>query len=187
MSRNMHAANAAAVEADEVRLIGFFEGEFATGPVRLWTGYGDRVWDDKTWLGGGALLSVSAIEETNGITASGVSVSLSGIPLDMVALAINEARQGAAGRIWFGFCNEQWDLVAPPELLFAGLLDVPQISDDGDSATISISYESQLIDLQRPREWRYTHESQQILVPGDRGFEFVTSIQDINLKWARDR
>lgn len=127
MSRNMQAANAAAVEADEVRLIGFFEGEFATGPVRLWTGHGDRIWDGKTWSGGGDLLSVSAIEETNGITANGVTVSLSGISVDMITLAINEARQGAAGRIWVGFCDASWNLVATPELLFAGLLDVPQI------------------------------------------------------------
>lgn len=186
MSRNMQAANAAAVEADEVRLIGFFEGEFPSGAVRLWTGYGQRIWDGKTWHGGGDLLAVSEIEETNGVVASGVSVSLSGISPDNILLAINEARQGAAGRIWIGFCDADWELVGTPELLFAGLLDVPQISDSGDSAIITISYESQLIDLQRPREWRYTHESQQILVPGDRGFEFVTSIQDINLKWARD-
>lgn len=185
MSRNMQTANAAAVEDDEVRLIGFFEGEFATGPVRLWTGYGERSWDGKTWLGAGALLAVGAIEETNGVVANGLTVSLSGIPLDMIALAINEARQGAAGRIWVGFCDEQWALVGAPELLFAGLLDVPQIEESGDTATISISYESQLIDLQRPREWRYTHESQQQISPGDRGFEFVTSIQDIDLKWGR--
>ena len=185
MSRNLHPANAEAVKADEVRLIAFFEGEFTSGTVHLWSGIGDRMWRGEVWSGAGALMAFGEIEETNGIVASGVTVSLSGVPLEMVVTAITEARQGAPGRIWFGFCNKDWELVADPELVFAGLLDVPRITEDGETATISITYESQLIDLQRSREWRYAHESQQQIAPGDRGFEFVTSIQDIDIKWGR--
>ena len=37
---------------------------------------------------------------------------------------------------------------------------------------------SWLIDLTVARTWRYTHENQQVLYPGDLGFEYVTSIQD---------
>ncbi|MFC0280313.1 hypothetical protein ACFOHK_08170 [Falsigemmobacter intermedius] len=185
MSRDMQPANVEAIKRNEVHIIGFFEGEFASGRIRLWSGYGDYHWRGEAWTGAGHLIAISEIEETNGVVASGVTVSLSGISQDMIATAINEARQGMPGRIWIGFCSADWQLLADPELVFSGLLDVPQISEDGTTATVSISYESQLIDLQRPREWRYTHESQQQIHPGDRAFEFVTSIQEIDLKWGR--
>ncbi len=36
-----------------------------------------------------------------------------------------------------------------------------------------------------PRSWRYMHESQQALHRGDRGFEYVTAIQDKEVTWGR--
>ncbi len=39
---------------------------------------------------------------TSQIVAGGTSVSLSGIPPDLVQLAIAEARQGLPGRVWLG-------------------------------------------------------------------------------------
>lgn len=185
MSRDLAAANALAIAEDQVRLGAFFEGDFTGGTVRLWTGAEPISWGGHVWTGAGALLATSTVEETNDVVATGITVSLSGVPLDLISLAINSVRQGAPGRLWFGFFDPDWTLLADPELVFAGLLDVPTINEDGETATISISYESQLIDLQRPREWRYTHESQQQFFAGDRGFEYVTSIQDLDLKWGR--
>jgi hypothetical protein len=42
-----------------------------------------------------------------------------------------------------------------------------------------------MIDLQRPRERRYTHEDQQIDHPGDMGFEYVSQLQELNLAWGK--
>ncbi|OOY31581.1 hypothetical protein [Thioclava sp. F36-6] len=188
MSRDMQAANIAAIGDQMVRIVGFFEGEFAGGTVRLWTGdIGTNfIWDGKEWAGAGTLLGFSNIEETNDVVASGISVSLSGVPVDMVAIVIAEAEQNAPGTLWIGFMSEDWHLLADPELVFSGLLDVPTIEDGADTCTVTISYESQLIDLQREREWRYTNESQQVLYPGDKGFEYVTSIQNKTVNWGKD-
>ena len=185
MSRDMQAANLAAISQQDVRVIGFFEGEFASGTVRLWTGVGDFEWDGKTWAGAGTLLGFSSIEETNDIVASGISVSLSGVPVDLVSIAIRDAEQNAPGTIWIGFMSDDWQLLADPEIIFSGLLDVPTIEDSSDTCTVTVSYESQLIDLQRAREWRYTNESQQVLHPGDRGFEYVAGIQNKTVTWGR--
>jgi len=76
-------------------------------------------------------------------------------------------------------------LVADPAIAFAGRLDVPEIDDNGQTATITISYESRLVDLERPRERRYTHEDQQIDYSGDLGFEYVAAIQEWNGVWGR--
>lgn len=185
MSRDLTPGFAAALAARDLRPVIFFEGLFASGPVRLWSGLGEIGWAGQSWSGAGALLGLGAIEETSQIVAGGTTVALSGIPPHLVQLAIAEARQGLPGRVWLGLLTPEGEIVADPVLAFAGRLDVPEITDDAGRCTLTISYESRLIDLNTPREWRYTHESQQALHPGDRGFEFVTAIQDREITWGR--
>jgi hypothetical protein len=184
MSRDIHAATAAAMQAQDVRLAVFFEGQFASGFLRLWTGIGDISWNGHTWTGAGSLIGMSEISETEDVVASGVAVSLSGVPSDLVQIAIDEARQGMPGRVWLALFDANIDFIGEPVPAFAGRLDVPEITDDAETCTISISYESRLVDLNASREWRYTHESQQVLFPGDRGFDYVTKIQDKEVVWG---
>lgn len=185
MSRDMTTAFGAALAAQDLRPVIFFEGAFASGLVRIWSGLGTIDWDGKIWTGAGSLLGLGSIEEAEQVVASGTSISLSGVPLEMVALAIDEARQGLPGRVWLGLLTEERGLIADPVQAFTGRLDVPEITDDAQSCTVTISYESRLIDLNTARSWRYTHESQQALHPGDMGFAFVTSIQDREITWGR--
>lgn len=74
-------------------------------------------------------------------------------------------------------------VIADPFLAFEGRLDVPDIIDDGETCTVTVSYESRLIDLERPRERRITHEDQQIDYPGDRFREYVAGLQDQVIIW----
>jgi hypothetical protein len=184
-ARDLTPSVLAAIQATDVRPALFFEGEFESGTVRLWTGFGTVTWNGHEWQGAGTLGGISEIEETRGIVASGVTVFLSGVNPALVSVAIGEARQGLPGKIWIGFLTDAGEVIADPFAAFSGRLDVPEIADGEETATISISYESRLIDLNRPREWRYTEESQRVDHPEDRGFEFVTKIQDIEFVWNR--
>jgi hypothetical protein len=56
--------------------------------------------------------------------------------------------------------------------------------DGAERCEIQITYESRLIDLNRAREWRYTHESQQQISPGDLGFEYVAGLQEREIRWG---
>ena len=179
MSRTITPAFATALADQSLRPVIFFEGQFATGWVRLWSGLGEVSWNGQTWAGAGSL------DETGEVVAGGTAISLSGAPLDLVQMAIAEARQGLPGRIWLGLLAENGSIIADPVQAFSGRLDVPEIKDDAESCTITISYESRLIDLTVARTWRYTHESQQVLYPGDLGFEYVTAIQDREITWGR--
>lgn len=182
--RGMTPEMEAALIARDVRPALFFEGTFASGTIRLWTGIGDMVWNAQTWTGAGALIGFSGVEEGGDIVARGVTVSLSGVPTAMVSAAIADAQQGLPGRAWVALHAADGTIVADPLQIFTGRLDVPTITDGADTCTVTISYESRLIDLNRPRELRYTHEVQQQLYPGDMGFEYVTSIQDRELQWG---
>jgi len=185
MARGLTPAAAAELEKDLLRPILLFEGEFASGTVRLWTGFGQVSWNGQTWIGGGTLVGVGEINETEEVVAQGLTVSMSGIAQEMVQIAIEEARQNRPGRVWLGFLTEAGEVIADPHQVFAGRLDVPEIDDDGESATVSITYENRLIDLRRPRVRRYTHEDQRSQWPADRGFEFVAAIQDMEIAWGR--
>jgi hypothetical protein len=185
MTRDITAAFAEALADQHLRPVIFFEGEFATGWVRLWSGLGEISWNGESWSGAGALLGLGSIDESGEVVAGGTAVSLSGVPVDLVQMAIEEARQGLPGRIWLGLLAEDGSIIADPVQAFTGRLDVPEIKDDADTCTITISYESRLIDLTVARTWRYTHESQQALYPGDLGFEYVTAIQDREITWGR--
>ena len=185
MSRRATQAVLEALEAQSLRPAILFEGEFASGWVRVWTGDFDLTWEGQTWIGAGALIGLGTLEDTTDIVASGTVVSLSGVPLDLISLAIAEARQGKSGRIWLALLTPEREIIADPLQAFSGRLDVPEISEDGATCTITLSYESRLIDLGTPRNWRYTHENQQALYPGDMGFEHVTAIQDRDITWGR--
>jgi hypothetical protein len=184
MARDLTAGVITQLQAASVEVGILFEGEFASGWVRLWSGIGTLSWDSKTWTGTGNLLGISGIDETAEVRASGMTVSLSGVPSDLLSAALGDARSGRIGRVYLAFFSGG-SIVADPILQFEGRLDVPAIEDGPETATISISYESELIDLERARERRYTPEDQAIDFPGDLGFDYVASLQDAQITWGR--
>jgi hypothetical protein len=184
MARDLTASVITQLQAASVEVGILFEGEFASGWVRLWSGIGTLSWDSKTWTGTGNLLGISGIDETAEVRASGMTVSLSGVPSDLLSAALGDARSGRIGRVYLAFFSGG-SIVGDPILQFEGRLDVPAIEDGPETATISISYESELIDLERARERRYTPEDQAIDFPGDLGFDYVASLQDAQITWGR--
>ena len=184
MSRTITPAVLAELAAGVVRPAIFVESQFPSGYLRLWSGLGEITWGGRTWAGAGTLLNVGTIEETTDVVATGTTVTLSGIPTDLVSACISDARQGLPGQIYLGFLTAAGAVIADPVMAFAGRLDVPTIMDGAERCEIQITYESRLIDLNRAREWRYTHESQQQISPGDRGFEYVAGLQEREIRWG---
>lgn len=185
MSRNLGSSIVSEITSAQMSPFLLFEGEFASGTLRLWSGIGDLSWNSYTWTGVGSLASISSVTETADTSAQGITVSLSGIPSSLVSLFLGDVRQGSAGKVYLGFADSSGDVISSPYMLFEGRLDVPAMEESAESAVISITYESRLIDLERPRESRYTNEDQQREFAGDLGFEFVPSLQDISINWGR--
>lgn len=185
MARDLSTDVKNAIAATNVSPFLLFEGVFSSGYVRTWTGYGDLSWNGKTWLGVGTLGGVSAVQETAEIQANGITVTLNGIPSEMVSLLLQEVQQGNSGKVYIGFLDASNQIIADPYLMFEGRLDIPSLQENGDSATISITYESRLIDLQKPRETRLTDQEQQRLYPGDKGCEFVPAMKEATINWGR--
>lgn len=184
MARTLTAAFATAAAAALVRPVLLLQVTFPTDTLRLWTGIGSLSYGGNTYTGAGNLISVSPIEETNEIRAAGVQISLSGIPSGTIATALGTMDSGQSGSLHFGLMNASNALIADPVLAFSGRLDTALIEESGDTCTVLVTFESRLIDLERPRERRYTDEDQQAEYAGDLGFQYIAGLQDRVLKWG---
>lgn len=183
--RVMTGAAETALSADTVYPIFLVQVTCVSGDVLMWSGLGDLVWQGRTYLGAGNLGGISAIGETTETSAKGLTLTLSGVPSDLVATALSETRQGLPAKVWLGCLTATGVMVDDPILLFGGLTDVPMVEDGAETCSVSITAESRLIDLERPRVRRYTPEDQHIDYPGDKGFDYVSGLQSKEFKFGR--
>jgi hypothetical protein len=64
-------------------------------------------------------------------------------------------------------------------------MDQMNIQENPDTATIELTVENKLIDLERPRIARYTSAYQKSVYPGDKGMDFIEDLQDKEIVWGR--
>lgn len=184
MARDLTTAMSNAVTAPVVVAVMLFKAEYDSGDVCLWTGYGSVTFGGDMYIGVGDFGGVDNIEESMDIRASGMTVSLSGIPSSLVAIALSEPYQTRPATIFLAALNlSSGALIADP-YPWSGRMDVMSIEEGPDTAKISLTIESNLIELTRAKERRYTHEDQQIDFPGDLGLEYVAGIQEKPLNWG---
>ena len=185
MSRDITSAVNTILESDNLSPFLAVDLAFDGGHFVCWTGYGNISFGGTTFIGGGDFLNVSQISETAEIQANGINVTLSGIPSDLISSALNETYQGRPAKLYLGVLDANGAVVADPYLIFSGRMDTMGIEDSGDTANISLTAESRLIDLERSRERRYTSEDQKIDYPNDKGLEFIADLQDKEIVWGR--
>lgn len=184
MARSITSGLNTEVTASELEPIFLVDLEFDSGALYFWTGTRPLTYNSNEYIGGGRLLNISPIVETNDVRAVGVNLSMSGLPTDLISIALTEAYQGQPVKIRFAALSSG-AIVADPYLIFDGRMDVLTIDDAGDAATISLAAESRLIDLERPRLRRYTPQDQKIDHPTDTGLDYVPVIQDVSIQWGR--
>lgn len=178
---------------------------FDSATLYMWNGYGTFEWNGNSYLGGGNLVGISNIEETQELQAKGLVCTLSGIPSNLIAAALTERTRGRPFRLWLAsyssvrsVATEGGDIVLTedggrvllesqfidsPYRIFTGLMDVIELSDTGETASLRLSVESSLLTGQRPKIGRYTDEDQKRRFPNDRGLEFINQLQDKEVVW----
>jgi hypothetical protein len=171
--------------AKVVRPIFLVHMVFDSSELNIWSGVGDLSFDSVTYTGLGDLLSISEIKETSDISATGISVSLSGVKTSLIAVAKDQDYQGRELTVRLGAFNESGSLIADPVIIFSGFMDTMTIAEAGAYSSITIAVENKLVAFERAKVRRYTAEDQKIEYPADKGFEFVTSIVQKEIFWGR--
>lgn len=186
MSRTLTTALGNALLAETVHPILLVKVNTAGGDVRMWSGIGDITFNAEIYSGVGTLGGVSEVEENVDLGAAGVTFSLSGIPSDMLSVVLSQVEHNRPATVWLGALDTTTGaLIADPYQLFTGFTDVPTIEEGGEFASITLTAENKLVDLDRPRTRRYTSEDQKIDYPLDKGFDFVPGLQDAQVVWGR--
>jgi hypothetical protein len=180
-----------------------FDGD---NTLRLWTGQGTLVLEDGTsWVGTGNLLDISAIEETSELAVKGATLTLSGVPSEVLSLALSEPYQGRVCNIYFGTFSQGSILQESSSYIllqdgsrinlettdkgfneiFSGYMDQMNIEESGETSTIQLLVENKLVDLERARVARFTSGYQKSIYAGDLGLDFVEDLQDKQISWGR--
>lgn len=188
MSRTIASSILSKLGDEQVYPFYAVEFQFDSNPVYAWTGIGDITIGGNNYIGVANMLQISNVQETQDIAARGMTLSLSGIPSDLLSLAITEPYQGRICKVYLGFMTSWESPDTSPDTMeiFSGYMDQMTIDEGAETSTISVSVESRLIDLERPRSRRYTSQSQAVRYAGDKAFDFVESLQDVNLTWGGD-
>lgn len=183
--RTLTAAVKSEVDKILVRPALFVEILLDGGPIRLWSGIGNFILGGNVYNGVGHFGGIDRVQETAGdVRATGVAMTLSGIPSNLISDALTEHFQGRSTTIWLAFFDANDVLIADEIKVFSGKADYPVIEEGGDTAKITVFAESRLVDMERPRIRRYTDEDQKELFPGDRGLEFVAGLQNKEIVWG---
>jgi hypothetical protein len=111
-------------------------------------------------------------------------MQLSGIPSEFVNLTFSNTYQGRSVKLWLGCLNSSAQIIADPLLVFRGEMDTISIQDTGETATISLAVESEMIELQEASNRRYTDQDQQTHFPGDLGLQYIAALQDKEVTWG---
>lgn len=183
MTRGLTPATLAAVTAEVVARTVAVQLDFPAGVVRYAGCPQDLTIGGNLFLGVGALGAITATEESGELRAYGLTVSLTGIPRDLVAVALQQAYQGRRATVWDVPLTAAGQPVADPIVMFRGRMDTMDIELGEDVGTVRLRLENRLADWERPRIRRYTHEDQQRAHPGDRGFEFVSATTEKEVIW----
>jgi Bacterial Ig-like domain (group 2) len=195
MPRSLSTAVLAAIASKVVPVALFVELAFADNTIYVFSGVGKLTPPGppanplstfpygQTFTGLGWLAKLSAIPQTTKVQAQNVTLSLSGIPANLVLEAIGQVRIAGTATVWLAFFDSSGNLLQDPVQLFSGSMDVPSLSDSGDTSTIEISCENSLLSLNLAPNRQFDDADQQIYFPGDLGFSFVDKLEDLQLFW----
>ena len=204
-TRDISDAILGAIEDSVVYPFFAVQFDFDSQPIRVWTGTGTLVYEGLSYTGTGNLLNVSSIEETSEMAVRGATLTMTGIPSELLSLALQEPYQGRACNIYFGMFRKGALLTESSVYLlkedggkifletqetgltqlFTGYMDEMNIEEGADFATIEMRVENKLIDLERARVRRFTSAYQKSKYPGDKGLDFVEDLQDKEIVWGR--
>lgn len=104
-------------------------------------------------------------------------------------LQINEANDDTSQTALFALpyistAPPQAVIIGTPYMIFSGMVDQPEVSEGGDTISLTLNLETRLTNLQRPNMRRYTSADQRLLYPTDNSMQWVEQLNDVALIWG---
>tara|TARA_B110000444_G_C18770777_1_gene562392 strand:- start:305 stop:901 length:597 start_codon:yes stop_codon:yes gene_type:complete len=160
---------------------------FTSGTLLISTINADIDIGGNTYIGAGTLLTVSNVLESADTKATGIKITLNSIETSILSAGLTEDTSGMVCEVYFGLLtttNNADALVDTPYQIFSGFIDSMVLEENQDNSTLTFTVESKMVSLERPIDRRYTAQDQEELFTGDKGCNFVTSLQDKSVGWG---
>lgn len=167
--------------------------DFATGPRRWWTGWGDLRANGEAWQGIGNVIGISDIPMSYQPSADQVTFTISAADADMLVLSRNSQEQ-VKGRdvvIYHQFFDvtNGWAPLGPAFAVYSGLMDQVRLKKGTDdegrvSRSIELTCEGIFSNRNAPPNGRWTDSDQKRRHPGDRGCERMHLYANYSPTWT---
>lgn len=181
MSRvNLTPETKAALAQAHVTAFLLVEMALDSGTQRLAALPFDVVVEGQTYTAAQAIGTIEAIKETDA-QAAGLAFTLGGVPSAAIASALTEPLQGRRVTVKLAVVDGPALRVDP--VVWQGTLDVPTITDGGETAQIRITAEHAMLRWQNPTGQLYSHADQALRDPADLFFEFGSRVAKDTLVW----
>lgn len=154
-------------------------------PVHAFTGKGEINLNGSSYVGIEGVAALDAAQESTDGSASGVSATLFKVPSEMRDDVARQAQRGRLYELFVGALDETFRNVIGWKRIWRGSLQGYEITDAGDSLTVKASGETRAIDQRKPAIKRFTNEFQQRKHPGDRFFEYLPRMAEVQILWAK--
>jgi|SRR6185369_3238848 len=210
MSRDLTTEVSAAIGERVIKAALLAKFEFDGGDILFWSGKGPLTYNGETYEGVGGLIGISEYDETEDLTANGMTFQLTGIPESLISVAYNQEyrrrrcslafaiRKGDVADLFDADTSIAFDADTPllfssgglnqledtPYQWFVGLMNVMKINRSRNTCTITLQAENEMILLKQAKVRRYTPEDQKALYPADTCFDLIATMQDKVLPWG---
>jgi hypothetical protein len=168
-----------------VRLDLLVRFDFASGPMRLWQGFGTlRTNDSNTWQGIGQLGQISDLESAIGGTAPQARFTLSGVDPTILANALDA--QEIYGRdcdVYMQFFDDSFNCLDNPYVVWAGLMDTVRITQSVDTCQVELSAETIFARRAKPPLGMLSDREQQSFFPGDNSLAGIPALMSKTSIW----
>lgn len=156
-------------------------------PVFAVTGNATIRYAGEEWTAIGGLASIDTVGEGTDGSAVGVKATLYQVPSEFRDDVADQAVRGCLYELYVGALDAAYKEVLGFKLLWKGRLDTYDITDAGDSITVSAGGESRMRDQRRPAIKRFTDWWQQRRFPGDLAFQYAARMVEVPILWAKAR
>lgn len=156
-------------------------------PVFAVTGNATIRYAGEEWTAIGGLASIDTVGEGTDGSAVGVKATLYQVPSEFRDDVADQAVRGCLYELYVGALDAAYQEVLGFKLLWKGRLDTYDITDAGDSITVSAGGESRMRDQRRPAIKRFTDWWQQRRFPGDLAFQYAARMVEVPILWAKAR
>lgn len=149
------------------------EMQLSTAPLYAATCPVDINWNGNTYLGG-RQVAIDDIKDQGG-EVQALRFTLSGVPSEMLAIALAEPIQGRPVYVRAALLNPDTMEIGAVLPLWSGQLDQMPVRHGGETSVISVTAEHRGIAFARAKPLRYTDADQRRLFSGDRSLEYLIS------------